>query len=127
MLKAVLCSAALLTLVGCSPTYLAGQAFPDRTIYELESALLDEKVRYVCDDSETQAQTNARVNGAHNAFETALLDFADKQTSDLLAGIEAGEGSFELALQFNREGDAWAQRTLEAIDAKYQCFVLPER
>jgi len=127
MLKKLATCIALMALSGCSATSIAQKAFPDRVIYEIESPELEATFRYVCEPSDSEAQTKARVSAAHAEFEGSLISFAEKQAEVLLAGVDADQSVFKLAKALNSSSEAWAEQKVDEIEEMYQCLVLPDR
>lgn len=118
--------AALLAMAGCNRAYLAQQAFPDRTVYAFPSQLADGVLGYSCEKGATEAATIKRANQAHRAFEGAVIDFADAQSQQMIAGLRAGKTPLALSRTLDGEGDAWAEKTISGIEEKYQCLALAD-
>lgn len=126
MKPALMIGAALLALAGCDRAYMVQRAFPDRVVYAFQSSIAEETLGYACEKSAVEADTIARANKAHRAFEAAVLTFAEAQSERLMVGLRAEEKAPSLALKLELEGDAWAATTLKSIEEAYQCLPLSE-
>jgi selenocysteine-specific translation elongation factor len=120
-----LLTAALLALAGCAGNTLARQAFPDREMFTFRSDLSKRALSYACTKSATKAETEARAKQAHKAFEAATDTFARDQLLTVMSDKKTPLSEEAFAQKVDREGKAWAEETLEAIDKEYGCFPLP--
>jgi hypothetical protein len=118
--------AALVALAGCNRAYLAQQAFPDRTLYAFNSNLAEGPLTYSCQQGPTEEDTIKRANQAHRAFEAAVIDFADTQSQQMIAGLRAGETPRALSRTLDGQGNAWAETTITRIEENYQCLALAD-
>lgn len=118
--------AALLSLAGCSSAYMAHQAFPDRVMYAFDTKLVEGRLGYSCEKGPSEADTIARANKAHRAFENAVIDFSEAQSEAMIAGMRAGKSTSGLTADLDRSGDTWAEETVLGIEETYHCLPMAE-